>query len=144
MKISLLRLLILAGLISTNCHASEPINEQRALFNYQMLCQGCHVGDGRGGKDVPDFRGKVGFFLLTPEGREYLIKVPGSANSALDSKQLAELMNWMLPIMGKDSMPDNFIPYTEQEVATLRQEPLMEVVEHRAKLLKDISAVQRQ
>jgi|TARA_R110002012_G_scaffold166748_1_gene330175 hypothetical protein len=144
MKYLLPTLLTLGTLFSTANYAEEPVNERRALFNYQMMCQGCHVGDGRGGKDVPNLKGKVGVFLLTPEGREYLIKVPGSANSALDSKQLAELMNWMLPTMGKDSMPDNFIPYTELEVDTLRKEPLMEVVEHRANLLKQISVLQKQ
>lgn len=117
------------------------INEDRALFNYQMLCQGCHVGDGRGGKGVPDMKGKVGQFLLTPEGREYLIKVPGAANSALDDKALAELMNWVLIEIGQKSVPADFKHYTEQEVSQLRQQPLMEVVEHRARLLQQISAL---
>lgn len=107
-----------------------------------MLCQGCHVGNGRGGKGVPNMDGFVGHFLKTSEGRKYLIQVPGAANSALDSKQLAELMNWMIPIMGKDSVPDDFIPYSEEEVNKLRQTPLMEVVKHRAKLLKQISSLE--
>ncbi|GAA6186585.1 cytochrome C [Aliiglaciecola sp. NS0011-25] len=138
MKKHLSRLLWFCCLFGFTCNAEEAINEARALFNYQMLCQGCHVGDGSGGKDVPNMNGAVGIFLNSAEGREYLIKVPGAANSALDNKELAELMNWMLPIMGKDSVPDDFVPYTEQEVETLRQEPLMEVVEHRAKVLNQI------
>ncbi|MEP4890553.1 MAG: cytochrome c, class I [Aliiglaciecola sp.] len=140
MKKRLINLLLSCCVIAANASAAETINEARALFNYQMLCQGCHVGDGSGGKDVPNLNGAVGIFLNSVAGREYLIKVPGAANSALDSKELAELMNWMIPVMGKDSVPDNFVPYTEQEVARLRQEPLMEVVEHRANLLKQILA----
>ncbi|MFA3791877.1 cytochrome c [Aliiglaciecola sp. SL4] len=140
MKKRLINLLLSCFVIGANASAAEAINEARALFNYQMLCQGCHVGDGSGGKDVPNLNGAVGIFLNSVAGREYLIKVPGAANSALDSKELAELMNWMIPVMGKNSVPNNFVPYTEQEVARLRQEPLMEVVEHRAKLLKQILA----
>lgn len=137
-------LLLLTCLTASLSYASETINEKRALFNYQMLCQGCHVGDGRGGKDVPNMIGFVGHFLKLPEGREYLVRVPGSANSALDNKQLAELMNWMIPNFGESSVPDDFIPYTEQEIGELRQNPLMEVVEHRAKLLEQISALEQQ
>lgn len=129
---------LLCGMAITSAHATEPINERRALFNYQMLCQGCHVGDGRGGKDVPNMKGLVGQFLKTSKGRDYLIRVPGSANSALNSKELAELLNWMIPYIGKSSVPKEFKPYTEQEVQTLREDPLMEVVEYRAKLVNEI------
>jgi len=142
MKIHLSGLLLFIAqcpLVFADGTAAEPeINEHRALFNYQMLCQGCHVGDGSGGKDVPNMKGTVGQFLKTPQGREYLIRVPGTANSALDNKELAELMNWMLPAIGQDSVSDDFLRFSEEEIGTLRQDPLMEVVEHRAKVLKQI------
>lgn len=132
---------LLWGMAITSVYAVEPINEHRAHFNYQMLCQGCHVGDGRGGKDVPNMKGHVGNFLKTQAGREYLVRVPGSANSALDSKELAELLNWMIPQIGKASVPKNFKPYTEKEVHQLRQNPLMEVVKYRADLMQEIRAI---
>lgn len=125
------------GMATTFVYAVEPINERRALFNYQILCQGCHVGDGRGGKDVPNMKGLVGQFLKTLKGREYLVRVPGSANSALNSQELAELLNWMIPYFGKGSMPKEFKQYTTQEVEKLRENPLMEVVEYRATLVKE-------
>jgi hypothetical protein len=133
-----LLVVLLLGMATTLVYAAEPINERRALFNYQILCQGCHVGDGRGGKDVPNMKGLVGQFLKISKGREYLVRVPGSANSALNSRELAELLNWMIPSFGKDSAPKEFKPYTEQEVQILRENPLMEVVEYRAKLMKEI------
>ena len=129
--------------LSGNSWAMTPeiheVNDERARFNYQLFCQGCHVGDGRGGKDVPNMKGKVGDFLALQKGREYLIRVPGAANSALDDKSLAELMNWILLEIGKDSVPENFSRFTEQEVGQLRKKPLMEVVEYRAALLKQIT-----
>ena len=60
------------------------INEQRAQFNYQMFCQGCHTPDGAGAVTVPRMKDHVGYFLEIPEGREYLVRVPGSATSALN------------------------------------------------------------
>lgn len=96
------------------------------------------MSDGRGGKDVPDMRQHVGFFLKTQQGREYLIRVPGSANSALNNHDLADLMNWMLVEFGKDSVPENFKPYTAEEVGALRTQPLMEVSNYRQSLLKSL------
>ncbi|WP_426357470.1 cytochrome c, class I [Pseudocolwellia sp. HL-MZ19] len=119
--------------------SSEIDNDDRTKFNYQMLCQGCHVGDGRGGKSVPNMKDRVGIFLNTQQGREYLVRVPGAANSAIDSKELAELLNWIMKTIGKESTPKNFIPFTEQEVHELRKNPLMEVVKYRAMLMKEIS-----
>lgn len=108
-------------------------------YNYQLFCQGCHVADGRGGKDVPDMRQHVGIFLNTQEGREYLIRVPGSANSALNNKDLAHLMNWMVVEFGQQSVPSDFKPYTAQEVGRLRVDPLLEVSDYRTSLLEKIT-----
>jgi len=130
-------LVIIFVLTSFSVKAEDFTNVNRIKFNYQMLCQGCHVGDGRGGKDVPNMKGRVGQFLKTQRGREYLVRVPGSANSAIDSKELAELLNWVMITIGKDSVPKDFKPYTEQEVHKLRQKPLMEVVKYRAQLLRE-------
>lgn len=139
----LAKALFLLSLISS-FSAYSADNDARIKFNYQMLCQGCHVGDGRGGKDVPNMKGLVGNFLKTQKGREYLVRVPGAANSALDSKELAELLNWIIVVIGKDSAPKEMKPFTEEEVRMLRQNPLMEVVQYRAKLIEDISKLTRE
>ncbi len=120
--------------------AEEPINEARAKFNYQMLCQGCHVGDGRGGKDIPDMRNQLGVFLGTQEGREYLIRVPGVANASLNAPELAEVMNWMILEFAGESIPENFEHYTASEVEQLVKDPLLEVIEYRKDLLKRIQS----
>ena len=115
------------------------VNPARAKFNYQMLCQGCHTPDGSGKKAVPEIKNFIGNFLSTQAGREYLIKVPGSANSALDDKALTEVINWIIIEMAGTSKPQTWQYYRADEVARYRQAPLLEVVEYRKQLLKNIN-----
>lgn len=117
---------------------AEEINDKRAKFNYQMLCQGCHTPDGSGFKGVPQIKGFIGNFLVNQKGREYLVRVPGSANSALNDKDLAEVLNWIIFEMGGTSTPNNLQRYTAEEVAKLRKNPLFEVVEYRKQLLLEL------
>lgn len=112
--------------------------EQRAEFNYKMFCRGCHGPAGEGEKAVPHMNGFVGHFLKFEAGRNYLVQVPGSANAALNDEQLTEALNWIVMNISGDSLPENFKPYTVEEVAKLRQEPLFEAFEFRKKLLNDM------
>jgi hypothetical protein len=115
------------------------INDQRAQFNYQMFCQGCHTPDGTGAMSVPRMKDQVGYFLETPRGREYLVRVPGSATSALDNDQLAEVLNWILLEFAGESLSPGYQAYTAEEVGRMRREPLNEVDDYRAQLLVDIA-----
>jgi mono/diheme cytochrome c family protein len=132
-------LLALAAVLASSAAHSLEINPDRARFHYQMHCQGCHAPDGAGASHVPRMKDMVGNFLRTPEGREYLVRVPGSAISALDDEELAEVLNWILQEMAGASLPENYARYTAQEVGKLRRNPLNEVVAHRGRLLTDIS-----
>ena len=129
-------LLLLLGPLAA---AAEPaINKERARFNYQMFCQGCHTGDGMGYKSVPVLKGFVGHFLASQAGREYLVRVPGAANSALASDKLAEVLNWIVVTFGADSIPANWQFYRAEEVAQYRKNPLFEVVEYRQQLVTQL------
>lgn len=79
---------------------------------------------------------QVGYFLHLPAGREYLVRVPGSANSALNDERLTELLNWTLLEFGGRSLAADWQPYTTADVTAARQQPLYEVIEHR-RLLAD-------
>jgi len=122
--------------------SAKEINDARAKFNYQMFCQGCHTPDGTGGKDTPKIKNHIGNFLGTQEGREYLVRVPGSANSTLDNAQLAEVLNWIIVELGGESVPKNMQYYREEEVAELRKNPLFEVTEYRKQLVTALSVNQ--
>lgn len=118
---------------------ADEINYARAKFNYQMSCQGCHTPDGTGGKDTPKMKDHIGYFLSSQQGREYLVRVPGSANSTLDNPQLAEVLNWIITELGGDSVPAKMQFYTAAEVAELRKDPLFEVTEYRKQLVAKFS-----
>ena len=119
---------------------ADELNRQRAHYNYQMFCQGCHTPDGVGANAVPRMKDQVGYFLETTKGREYLVRVPGSATSALDDEQLAEVLNWIVQEFAGDSADESYEPYTSPEVARLRQQPLNEVEQYRTQLLVEIAS----
>ena len=134
---------------ATSAANSEPninhnieTNEHRALFNYQMFCQGCHVADGSGHKSVPQLRGFMHNFMASQQGREYLIRVPGAANSVLNNAELAEVMNWMLREFGTPSDSQVWQPYNADEVGEYRQSPLNETVHYRENLIVSLLATQ--
>ncbi len=129
-------------LLSGVCWAQENL-WQRTQFNYQMFCQGCHTPDGSGAKSVPRMKGHVGLFLNSAAGREYLVRVPGSATSALNDKELADVLNWILVEFAGNSLNENYRPYAPAEVARLRQNPLNELAQYRAQLLDEIASAQR-
>ena len=62
-----------------------------------LNCRGCHGPDGAGAPGAaPSFRGQVAKFLSVPGGREYLIRVPGTAQSELDDAHTAALLTWLV------------------------------------------------
>ena len=112
-------------------------------LSYTLNCMGCHQSDGAGvpGK-VPELKKRMGLFLQVPGGREYLVQVPGTAQSSLDDSEVAGVLNWMLREFSPDEMPADFNPYTEAEVARIRT-PLVYVSPTRKRLLAAIERLER-
>lgn len=97
------------------------------------------MADGRGSRgSVPDLRGLMGLYVEVPGGRQYLISVPGSAQSSLSDSELAEVLNWMIREFGPTEVSMNFAPFTAKEVERHR-EPLVEVEWVRTMLLERIA-----
>jgi mono/diheme cytochrome c family protein len=126
--------------------AAEGENAARATYHYQMFCQGCHTPDGSGSNGVPALKDHVGLFLHTPKGREFLIRVPGSATSVLSDEHLAEVLNWIVIRFAGASWPDktSFERFTPDEVARGRVHPLTEINHYRAEVLAEAEAAARQ
>jgi len=129
-------LLVALLLAAAPAWATEP-----AQADYMLNCQGCHLPDGRGfpERQVPDLREQMGRFLSVPGGREYLVQVPGAAQTALADADLARLLNWMLNSFSAAEVPGDFQPYTAAEVGLLRQHPLASPSSIRVELLVQIA-----
>jgi len=113
-------------------------------INYMLHCQGCHRPDGSGVPGaVPDLRGEVARFLATPDGREFLIRVPGVANAPLSDRELAELVGWVVRRFDPEHVPADFAPYGEAEVAALRARKLSKVTEARAAIVAELTSGDR-
>lgn len=116
-------------------------NPARARQNWILKCQGCHRADATGTpQTTPAMAGIIGGFLQSPEGRAYLVRVPGVATAPLPDDQLAELVNWTLLRFDPVHVPADFNPYTTNEVGDLRRRPLRtEAAGVRARILADLA-----
>jgi mono/diheme cytochrome c family protein len=105
-----------------------------ARINYLLHCSGCHQQDGTGSIEngIPNMKGRVGHFLRTPEGRAFLVQVPGTSQAALNDADIAQLLNWMVDALSRNEVPANFLPYSSEEVARLRANRLDDVPGYRA------------
>lgn len=132
-----MRALLLTILFSafSAAHAADAGSPR---LNYLLHCSGCHAQDGSGNPDcgVPTMRGALGHFLRLPEGRDFLVQVPGTSQSALSDAEVAEMLNWILKTYSPEQIPQGFKPYTKQEVAALRARPLDDVSGRRADIVR--------
>lgn len=106
-----------------------------------LNCWGCHRAHGEGiPGTAPSLRGAADF-MRVPGGRDYLIEVPGVAQSALDDADVAAVMNWIIESFSADRIFPGFRPYTRDEVAKTRTTHLMDINGARAKLISEMVAM---
>lgn len=135
-----LRYLTAGCLAAVALAAVASPDDSRARVQYVHHCSGCHLADGSGAptKGIPSMRGTLGLFLQVPGGREYVVQVPGVMNSPLSDDDVANLMNWILPMLAADTTWANAAPYTAEEIARLRRSRPLDVAAVRAELLDRI------
>jgi mono/diheme cytochrome c family protein len=109
--------------------------------DYVLHCMGCHGANAQGvpGK-VPPLAHSLARFMNNPEGRRYVLRVPGAANSMLSDAQLAAVLNWVVAQFDADEPGRATTPFGEQEVAANRHTPMAGVLATRAAVLKEIAA----
>ena len=112
----------------------------RSAELYARHCQGCHGHRGFSVPEVPRLSGKVGHFTAVPRGRDYLIRLPNVAFAQLDDADLARMMNWMLSYFSRNELPDEFRPFTRDEVADLRRRPLTDTMAERGRVVDELVA----
>lgn len=104
-------------------------------LDYVLHCQGCHQAGGTGlPGSVPQLKDSVAMVATAPGGREYMARVPGVAQSQLDDAAVARLLNWIVAYFDSEHLPADFRPFTAEEIAPLRKNPLVHASEARAAL----------
>ena len=100
---------------------SDP---ELARGDYLENCAGCHGLDGSTAPaQLPELRGRVGWFMCTPQSRAYLLRLPNVAHSRItDNAELADMMNFVVFVLGAGSAPPGTKPFTAEEVT--RERPL--------------------
>ncbi len=144
-RVSLVGAAMLAGALSLGTlRAAEPDTHspqipasvlakmedpELAQSDYIEQCAGCHGVQGSSiPAHLPELKNRVGWFMCTPESRAYLLRLPNVAHSRLtDSRQLADLMNYVIFVLGGPSAPTGTKPFTGDEVAHERQFALTSV-----------------
>jgi len=108
--------------------------------DYVLYCMGCHGPGAEGvpGK-IPPLAGALARFMRTPEGRNYVLRVPGAANSVLTDAQLAALLNWLAERyrVAEEPAPQ---PFTAEEVTSVRRTPLPNVQATRREVVHSLAA----
>jgi mono/diheme cytochrome c family protein len=107
--------------------------------DYVLNCMGCHGSSAQGvpGK-VPPLANSLSRFLRTESGRNYILRVPGAANSSLSDEQLAGVLNWLALTFNADAPPRKAI--TSQEVSRWRHTPLPSVLATRSAVVRELAA----
>jgi len=106
--------------------------------DYLLYCRGCHLHTGNAvpSANVPSLH-ELGPLTVTQAGRDYLIRVPGVAQSGMNDERLAAVLNWVLENFNGDSLPNGFRPFTAEEVSHARPRILTDPLGERAKILND-------
>ena len=107
--------------------------------NYELQCMGCHLADGSGESGrVPSVRGTLLPFSMISAGREFVLRVPGVAQSPLTDAEVAAVLNWMARNLSDAPLPAGFRDYSAGEVRAVRGRPLPQVSAARHKLLERV------
>lgn len=108
--------------------------------DYMLYCMGCHGADAQGvaGK-IPPLAGALPRYMRTSEGRDYVLRVPGAANSVLSDAQLAAVLNWLAATYAVAGEPHPS-PFSVDEVSRARHTPLANVLETRRAVVRALAA----
>jgi len=137
---------LLAGVLAAAvlpCAQAQTKVYQGAEHDYVLYCSGCHSMDGSGhpGFGVPDFRAQVGYFLRLPEGRAYLMQVPGLLSTGLADARAAAVTNYVIETFAAESLPREFLPYTAEEAKRYRETRPADVAARRVQLYHQLNGL---
>jgi hypothetical protein len=134
------RLAGLAVLVSAGAFGAPP-STGNAQLNYILNCMGCHGADGMGvAGRIPSFPGSIARFMRLPEGRAYLMHVPGASNSVLSDAELADVLNWLLIRFDADDLPSEVVWFSAEDLGRGRRPALTAVRAERQAVVSRLAA----
>lgn len=115
-------------------------NAARARTDYMLHCSGCHGMDGLGKpeKGIPRFADQVGHFLRLPEGRAFVMQVPGLLGVRLPDERAAAVTNWMIREFAGASLPTDFTPYSADEARRHRESRPADIIGRRDEIYRNL------
>lgn len=130
-----LRLAVVAACLLAGAARANPAQD------YMLYCMGCHGprAEGVPGK-VPPLARTLGLYMKTPAGRNYVLRVPGAANSVLSDAELAAVLNWLAVTYSPGESSSDAPLFTPEEVAKLRHVPLVSVLAARREVIAAMAA----
>jgi cytochrome c553 len=123
-----------ASIFATVAHASPQ-------QDYMLYCMGCHGPQAEGvpGK-VPPLAHALGRYMRSPAGRNYVLRVPGAANSVLSDAQLAGVLNWLAQTFDAQELSSDVPLFSAAEVTSQRHSPLPSVLATRREVVRELAA----
>jgi len=123
-----------ASIFATVAHASPQ-------QDYILYCMGCHGPQAEGvpGK-VPPLAHALGRYMRSPAGRNYVLRVPGAANSVLSDAQLAGVLNWLAQTFDAQELSSDVPLFSAAEVTSQRHSPLPSVLATRREVVRELAA----
>lgn len=114
-----------------------------AMKDYMLNCAGCHRFDGKGAErlGIPDFRDSIGVFTHLERGRQYMIRVPGAAQSRLSDERLAQVLNWIVARYDTGHAAQPYAPFTAEEVGKVRTQRYDDVARERRELTRELESM---
>ncbi len=120
--------MLLAGVI----FMAVPLAQADPRVDYLLHCSGCHMPDGSGlAPVVPTLHEVIGRIVAAPEGRSYLVRVPGVAQAPISDRKLTAVLNWVLNEFSRATLPEDFEPLSITEVARARKQVLADPLKFR-------------
>jgi len=106
-----------------------------------LYCMGCHGAQAEGvpGK-IPPLAHSLGLYMRTAAGRDYVLRVPGAANSVLSDVQLTAVLNWLAREYDSQELAADVPLFTVAEVASRRHSALAAVLATRREVVRDLAA----
>jgi mono/diheme cytochrome c family protein len=106
--------------------------------DYLLHCGGCHRPNGQGlPPDVPTLVDELGRLVTIPQGRSYLVRVPGASQAPVSDQGLADIINWILYEFNATTLPDDFKRLTAEEVGKARKNVLADPMKYRRQFWSD-------